>query len=86
VDQAEGGGREQLAFLALARRAFDQVGRVPFAEKNLEPLQLQPAFEQIDLRRFARAVETFHRNQTAGKIQFRKSSHCVWKETKYSVS
>ena len=75
MNQAESGGCEQLAFLALAGRVFDQVGRVPFAEEDLEGLQLQPPLEQVNLGGFARAVQPFNGHQTAGEIQFGEGFH-----------
>ena len=75
VDQAEGRRREQFALFALARGGFDQFGRVPLAEIDLDALGFEPAFEQINLRGLARAVEAFDGDEPARKIQFRKSFH-----------
>ena len=72
VDEAEGGRREQFALLALARGGLDQLGRVPFAEIDLDALRLQPAFEQVNLRGLARAVEALDGDQSARKIGFGK--------------
>ena len=49
VNQAEGGGRKQFALFAFAGGGFYQFGGVPFAEINLQSLQFQPAFEQVNL-------------------------------------
>ena len=66
---------EQFPLLSLAGGAFDQLGRIPFAEKNLEPLQLQPPLQQVDLGGFARAIQPFNRDQPPGKVKFRKCLH-----------
>src|SRR4051794_29136700 len=47
VDQAESGGGEQFAFFALAGGGLDQIRGVPFTEKNLQALHLQPASQQV---------------------------------------
>ena len=67
MNQAERRGREQFAFLALAGGGLDELGGIPFAEKDLEPLQFQPALEQINLRGFAGAIEPFDGDEPAGK-------------------
>ena len=59
VNQAERGGREQLAFFALAGGGLDDFRRIPLAEINLDTLGLQPAFKQINLRGLARAIQPF---------------------------
>jgi len=75
VDEAESGGGKQLALFALAGGVFDQRGGIPLAEKDLQPLQLQPAFEQVNLRGLAGAIQSFHGNQSSREPQFRKSFH-----------
>jgi hypothetical protein len=72
VNQAEGGRREQFALFALARRGLDEFGRVPFAEINLDALGFEPAFEQINLRGLARAIQPLDGDEPPRKIQFRK--------------
>ena len=87
VNQAERGGREQLLFLALAGGALDELGRIPLAEKDLEPLRLEPAFEQIDLRGLARAVQPFHRDQASRESEFGECLHrCCRAQVKLRVS
>ena len=73
VDEAEGGGREQFAFFAFAGRGLDEFGGIPFAEKNLQALQFQPAFEEVDLCGFAGAVQPLDRDEAPRKIEFGKS-------------
>ena len=68
-------GESSSRFLPLLVAFLTRVGGIPFAEKNLQPLQLQPAFEQVNLRGFARSVEAFDRDQPARKSQFSKSLH-----------
>ena len=75
VDEAEGGGREQLALLALAGGGLDQLGGVPLAEIDFELLQFEPALEQVDLGGFPRAVQAFHGDQAAREIEFGKRFH-----------
>jgi len=70
VDEAEGGGGEEILFLALAGGGFDQGGGVPLAEEDLEALQFEPAFEEIDLGRLAGAVEAFDGDEAAGITLF----------------
>ena len=83
VNEAEGGGREQFALFSLAGGVLDQLGGIPFAEKDLEALQFQPAFEQINLGGFARAIQPFDRDQPAREIQFGKSlRHAQWENNK----
>src|ERR1700722_38536 len=72
VDEAEGRGREQFALFALAGGTFDDLGGVPFAEEDPEPLQLQPALEQINLGRLAGTIQPFHRDEAAGKVELGK--------------
>src|SRR6185369_331295 len=43
MNETESGGGQQFPFLALAGGGFDQLGRIPFAEVDLQALQLQPA-------------------------------------------
>ena len=69
VNQAEGGGRQQLSLFAFAGRSFNQLGRIPFAEINPVPLQFQPSLEQINLGRFAGAIQSLNRDQAAGKVE-----------------
>src|SRR5204863_3953033 len=78
VDEAERRGREQFALLALARRGFDQLGGVPFAEIDLDALRFEPAFEQVNLRGLARAVETFDGDEASGKSKLGESFHVAW--------
>src|SRR5437899_12756623 len=75
VNKTKGGRGEQLALFALAGCRFDQFRRVPLAEIDLQTLQFEPAFEQINLGRFARPVQPLHCNQATREIQFRKRFH-----------
>src|SRR5262249_15953841 len=75
VNQAESGGRQQLPLFTLARRRLDDFPGVPFAEIDLEPLQFQPAFKQINLGGFSRAVQTFDRDESPREIQFGERFH-----------
>jgi len=75
MDETERCRREQLAFLALARGGFHELGGIPFAEIDLDALGFEPAFEQVNLRGLARTIKAFDGNQPSGKIQFRKSFH-----------
>jgi len=68
VNQAERRGRKQFALFAFARGGFHELGRVPFAEIDLDALGFKPAFKQINLRGLARAVESFNGDQSSGKI------------------
>jgi hypothetical protein len=52
MDQAEGGGREELPFLALAGGRFHQLRGIPLAEEHLQALQLEPPLEQVNLGGF----------------------------------
>ncbi len=49
VDQAERGRREQFALFALAGGGFDKLGRIPFAEINLDAFGFEPPLEQVNL-------------------------------------
>ena len=75
VDQAERRGGQQLAFLAFARGGFHQFRGVPLAEVHFQPLRLQPALQQVNLRGFPRAIQALDRNQPAGEIEFGKGLH-----------
>lgn len=70
VNQAEGGRREKLGLFPLAGRTFHQLGGIPFAEKNLQPLLFEPAFEEIDLRGFAGTIQPLDCDQAPGKTEF----------------
>ena len=60
MDQAERVGRKQLPLLSLARGILDQLGGIPLAEKHLQPLQFQPALEQVNLGGLARPIQPLH--------------------------
>ena len=82
VNEAEGGGREQFALLAFAGGGLDELGGIPFAEIDFQALHFEPAFEQINLRGLARAIQALDRDQPAGKIQFGERFHSTVEETK----
>src|SRR5262245_22130533 len=75
VNQTECGRREQFSLLALARGGLHQFGRVPFAEINLYTFRFEPAFEQVDLRGLARAIESLDGDQPPRKAKLRKGFH-----------
>ena len=75
MDEAEGGRRQQLALLALAGGGFDQLGGIPFAEIDLQLLEFEPAFEEVDLRGFPRAIQAFHRDEAARETKFGECFH-----------
>jgi hypothetical protein len=54
-----------LLFAALGGVLHD-AGGVPFREEDLQVLKFQPAFDQVDLRGFARPVQPIHRDESAG--------------------
>ena len=56
VDEAEGGRGEEFALFSFAGGVLDEGRGIPFAEENFKPLKFQPAFEEVDLGGFARAV------------------------------
>ena len=75
VNEAEGGWGKQFAFFALGRGVFDEGGGIPFAEKNLEALEFEPAFDEVNLGGFAGAVQTLDGDQAAWQSHLRKIFH-----------
>ncbi len=75
VDEAERRRREQGHLLALARRGLHEVGRIPLAEEDLQPLQLEPALEQVNLCGLARAIQPLDRDEPAREAKFCKRLH-----------
>jgi hypothetical protein len=82
VDEAESGGSEEFAFLAFAGGGFHQLGGVPFAEIDIEPLQLEPAFQEVNLGGFSRAIQPFDGDQPAGEIEFCERLHLLQRRLK----
>jgi len=85
VNQAECRGGKQLAFFALAGGGFDQFGRIPLAEIDLDSLRLKPSLEEVDLRGLARSIQTFDGDEASWKIQFRECFHVIVRHRRFAI-
>src|SRR5437016_1098365 len=77
VNETESGGSEQFPFLAFAGGGFDQYRGIPLAEIDFQALQLEPAFEQINLGGFARAIQAFDGDKAAREVEFGERFHLL---------
>ena len=59
MQQGEGGGSEEALLLAATGGGFNQRRRVPFGEMEPVAADFEPAFEEIELGAFSRAVGAF---------------------------
>ena len=65
VKEAEGGRREQVLLLAASHRTANERRGVPFREMHAVTARFEPALEQYELGRLARAVDAFDGDQPA---------------------
>src|SRR5437660_1798096 len=66
MDQAKGGGGQQLFFLAATGRFFYEGRGVPLAEKYCVALANQPLAQEGDLRTLAGAIHPLHNKEPPG--------------------
>jgi hypothetical protein len=65
VQEGEFSGSERVRLLARLDERLDERRRVPFARHDVVSLGLQPGLEQFPLRRLARAIRPFERDEQA---------------------
>src|SRR5262249_43911954 len=74
VQQAEGGGGEQVLLLAAPHRTPHQQRGIPLGEERLVAARQEPAVEQAELGRLAGPVDAFDDDELAG-IRMRLGQH-----------
>src|SRR4030095_4736773 len=76
VNKTEGRRCQQFLLLAFAGGGLDEIRRIPFAEKNLQSLHLEPAFQQINLRGLPRTIQALDGNEAARIFEFGEGFYC----------
>ena len=66
VQKRESGGSEEALLFAATRGGLNEGRRVPLGEMETVAADFEPAFEEIELGAFARAVSTFDDDESAG--------------------
>jgi len=75
VDEAEGRRRQELLLFASLGSVFDQRRRVPFTKHNSIAFGLEPLMQEHQLRRLARAINTFDNKKPSGNAMITVAFH-----------
>ncbi len=77
VEQTERRGGEAFGFFAFLRGVLDQVGGIPFREKNFVAFRLEPLVQQQELGAFSRPVDALHDDEFSRVGMGRCLCRCV---------
>jgi len=71
MQQGKSGGRKEALLFAATRGGLDERRRVPLGEMEPVAANLEPTFEEVELRAFSRAVRSFDDDERGSELGVR---------------